>query len=154
MQIESLTLQAMEHLSEGVIITDSNLEGPKGPKILFANKAMAMLTGYSQNELIGQTPRVLQGDNTDAEERKLMKKNLADGRSIKTTIENYKKDKTTYWVELTIDPIYENEKIINYVAIQRDVSREKYLEKIINDQIDRLNDASSILNDISKKLNL
>ena len=55
---------AIHDLNEGIVITEDELEWP-GPKILFVNPAMTRITGYRADELIGQTPRLLQGQRTN-----------------------------------------------------------------------------------------
>jgi PAS domain-containing protein len=49
-----LLAAAVEHLAEGVLITNDHLEWP-GPHIVFVNDAMCQITGYGVNELVGQT---------------------------------------------------------------------------------------------------
>ncbi|MEZ6120058.1 MAG: PAS domain S-box protein [Pirellulaceae bacterium] len=57
-----LLAEAISHLGEGVLITDSQLE-PPGPTILFANDAICQISGYGRVELVGKTPRILQGSD-------------------------------------------------------------------------------------------
>ena len=146
MDIEKIILQAVDHLAEGVVITDANLEEP-GPKIVYVNKVMTQITGYSEEEIIGKTPRVLQGERTDHEARREMKNALKEGLAIETTIENYKKDKTTYWVDLKISPVFdENGNIVYYIAIQKDITKEKELEDHLDVQFQEIRERINKLN--------
>ena len=52
--------QAMEDMEEAVIITDNQLD-PPGPHIEYVNPAFTEMTGYTEEEVLGQTPRLLQG---------------------------------------------------------------------------------------------
>ena len=63
--LEQCKALLLEETNDVVLITDNNLEGPDGPKILYVNKAFTKLSGYSKEELIGKTPRILQGPKTD-----------------------------------------------------------------------------------------
>jgi two-component system OmpR family sensor kinase len=49
---------AVRDVQEGILITNAELAWP-GPKILFVNEALARITGYSEDELLGATPRML-----------------------------------------------------------------------------------------------
>ncbi len=49
---------------ESILITDAELDLP-GPRIVFVNPAFTKMTGYTAEEVIGKTPRILQGSRTD-----------------------------------------------------------------------------------------
>ncbi|PSQ92020.1 MAG: hypothetical protein BRD57_03500, partial [Proteobacteria bacterium SW_6_67_9] len=53
-------LAAAELADESVIITDADLDAP-GPRIRYVNPAFERLTGHSREEVVGATPRILQG---------------------------------------------------------------------------------------------
>jgi PAS domain-containing protein len=55
---------ALEATADAVVITDANLDRP-GPEIVYANRAFCQLTGYRVEELVGRSPRILQGPKTD-----------------------------------------------------------------------------------------
>jgi len=61
---ESLRLlsSAVEHAKEAIMITDAELDWP-GPKIIFVNPAYSRMTGYTAEESLGKTPRILHGQN-------------------------------------------------------------------------------------------
>ena len=46
---------------DSIVITDATVQG----KIIYANKAFKKLTGYDPSDVIGKTPRILQGVGTD-----------------------------------------------------------------------------------------
>ena len=75
-----LTLSALKGLVDNsfdsILITDSSAYG----KILFANKAFKALTGYSPAEVVGKTPRILQGTATDKKVLDRLRKSLTDGK--------------------------------------------------------------------------
>jgi PAS domain S-box-containing protein len=50
--------EAVRLLSDGVIVTTADLEQPR---IVLVNEALCRITGYRAEELIGNTPRLLQG---------------------------------------------------------------------------------------------
>src|SRR5262249_61642178 len=63
---QQLTLleTAVAQAKEVVLITSPELDLP-GPEILFVNPAFSEMTGYSQEEILQKTPRVLQGPKSD-----------------------------------------------------------------------------------------
>jgi PAS domain S-box-containing protein len=51
---------SVESANDAIIITDTQLD-PPGPKIVYVNPAFTRMTGYTYEETIGKTPRILQG---------------------------------------------------------------------------------------------
>jgi PAS domain-containing protein len=64
------------HTSDSVIITEANSIDDPGPKIVYVNDAFSDKTGYTAEEIIGQSPRILQGEKTDKETLKRIRKAL------------------------------------------------------------------------------
>src|SRR5215472_19132750 len=62
-QLRLLTT-VVEQCAESVLITTAQLELP-GPQIVYVNPAFTRMTGYMPEEVIGKTPRILQGAKTD-----------------------------------------------------------------------------------------
>ena len=75
-----LLAEAVAHLGEGVMITSDELDWP-GPEIIFVNHAMCQMSGYDAQELIGKSPRCLQGNATDAKVRKRIRTDLQSSGS-------------------------------------------------------------------------
>jgi PAS domain S-box-containing protein len=124
-----LLAEAVRNLAEGVIITDADLE-PPGPRILFANDAIRRITGYEVEELVGRSPRLLQGRETDRAVLKRLKLSLAQGRTFKGEFINYRKDRTPYHVELLISPVRDaKRRITHFVAAHRDITDLKRAEE-------------------------
>jgi len=123
-----LLAEAMAHLGEGVMITTDGLEWPE-PKIIFVNQAMCQITGYPSDELVGQSPRILQRDGSERETLQRIKSELAAGRSCLAELANYRKDGTAYDAELFITPLFDAAgHRTNFVAIHRDISQRKRVE--------------------------
>lgn len=60
----SLFESALTNVADAVVVTDGHLD-PPGPEIVYVNPAFCRMTGYAQSELIGRTPRMLQGVRTE-----------------------------------------------------------------------------------------
>ena len=58
----------VQNAKDVVIVTKSDPIDEPGPEIVYVNDAFTEVTGYSAEEVIGKTPRILQKDGTDREE--------------------------------------------------------------------------------------
>lgn len=116
---------AVEATGEAIIVTSADLDEP-GPIIQYANPAFTRMTGYAPNEVIGQSPRLLQGPLTDLGVLAEMKKALRAGRSFQGEAINYRKDGSTYAVEWLITAVVDGDgRIVSCVSAQRDVTERR-----------------------------
>lgn len=112
---------------DGVIITTADLENPQ---IVYVNEAFSRITGYDPEEVIGKTPRLLQGPDTDKKVLKQLSENLRAGKPFKGELKNYTKDRIAYWLDISIVPVKDKDgKITHYAAIERDITQRKAFEK-------------------------
>ncbi len=108
-----------------IVITGPEVERP-GPVIRFVNAAMCALTGYAEHELVGATPRIVQGPETDRAVLAALKDALLAGRGYAGETVNYRKDGARYVVDWTIDPIRDPDGAIEgWIGVQRDVTAER-----------------------------
>lgn len=115
--------QVLDHLADGVLATDADLAKPGGPLIVYANRAFTEITGYDADELIGVSPRVLQGPDTDPEVMRRLSADLRDGKPFSGQTTNYRKDGTPFMMEWSIaDVPAEDGSPGWFVAIQRDAT--------------------------------
>ncbi len=116
--------------NDSVLITEAEPISEPGPRILFANNAFTKMTGYSQEELIGKTPRILQNEYTDRKELDKLRKALENWESIEVTLLNTKKNGELFWVNFHITPVA-NDKgwFTHWISIERDVTKEKKEEE-------------------------
>lgn len=123
--------EAVANLAEGVLITGADLDWP-GPRIVFVNDALCRITGYDAEELIGQSPRILQGESTARDELQRIKSELSAGRSCRAELVNYRKDGTAYDAEFFITPLNDEQgRLTNFVSIHRDVGERKRREEAL-----------------------
>ena len=126
---------------DSVMITDADLIN--GPNIVYVNKALCDLTGYTKEELIGQTPRMFQGKDTDREILNDLKETLNAGKPFQAELRNYAKDGKLYWLKISIVPIYDDDgNITHFTAIERDVTEQKISAKKLTEQIERAETAN------------
>ncbi|MGR9090459.1 MAG: PAS domain-containing protein [Gammaproteobacteria bacterium] len=117
---ESAGLPLLKTLAENsfdsILITDASKEG----KVIFANKAFKKLTGYNPAEVIGKTPRILQGPGTDKKVISRLSSALKNGGKFEGKAINYKKDGTPFIMYWRVLPVKVGKKIEAWIAIQRE----------------------------------
>ncbi|MGO9691400.1 MAG: PAS domain S-box protein [Syntrophobacteraceae bacterium] len=113
---ERLTV-AIEQTGETVVVTDA--EGT----IQYVNPMFEAVTGYSRTEAVGQNPRILKSGKHDKAFYLELWNTIASGRVWQGRFVNRKKDGSLYIEDASISPVHDNEgRIVNYVAVKRDVS--------------------------------
>ncbi|MBG6078255.1 PAS domain S-box protein [Polaromonas sp. CG_9.11] len=123
---------AVSHLNDIVLITEAEPFDGAGPRIVFVNKAFERHTGYTQAEVIGKTPRILQGPKTDRAELDRIVKALRAWQPVRVELINYTKDGREFWVELEIVPIADSKGwFTHWVSVQRDISERKRAQEAI-----------------------
>jgi PAS domain S-box-containing protein len=130
-----LLSSAVDQSKESIVITDAQLDLP-GPKILFVNPGFTKMTGYTAGEVIGKTPRILQGPRSDKAVLRRLRQNLERGEVFEGETINYRKDGTEFNLEWQIAPIRNaSGDITHFVAIQHDITARKKLEaRIVQSQ--------------------
>ncbi|PKP29305.1 MAG: hypothetical protein CVU01_00585 [Bacteroidetes bacterium HGW-Bacteroidetes-18] len=118
---------ALKVISQGVIITDTNR------CVISSNASFTAITGYSESEIIGRTCKFLQGTNTNPLTVKAINEALNLNSEFEGDILNYRKDRTPFWNELTISPIFNNNGLLtHFIGVTRDITeRKKILEDLI-----------------------
>ena len=127
--LDKVLSSAMAQAFVPMLVTDAELSAG-GPHIVFVNQAFCAMTGYSQNELLGQSPRVLQGADTDPQVLERLRGCLHQGEYFQGTAINYRKDGSPYWVEWNISPVRDQQgRISHYVSVQQDISSRMRAER-------------------------
>lgn len=119
--------------SNSVIITDS------AGRIEWANEGFTRLTGYPLDEVRGRKPgSFLQGPGTDPATVQYMRQCLLRGEGFEIEIVNYAKNGREYWLESEVRPIRDEVgEIINYIAIQSDITARKTAEAALRESENR-----------------
>ena len=115
---------------ESVVITDAQLD-PPGPRILAVNPAFCEMSGYSPAEVLGKTPRILQGPRTDRAVLDLIRPTLEGKELFQGETINYRKNGEAFLLRWYVSPILDaNGEAEFYLAVQRDVTESHRLRTI------------------------
>ena len=121
-QDEDISLKVLQVFAnnsyDSMLITDAT----KDAKIIYANKAFKTLTGYDPSEVIGKTPRILQGAATDKTVIARLVDALNRGGRFEGKAINYKKNGTPFIMYWRVLPVKVGKKTRLWVAIQREGS--------------------------------
>ncbi|MEO7935799.1 MAG: EAL domain-containing protein [Dokdonella sp.] len=134
--------------TEAVLITDAQLELP-GPRIVFVNPAFTRMTGYTPAEVVGKTPRILQGPATDGNVLRNLRDDLHRQHTFSGEAVMYRKDGTEYVQSWQVAPIRNaSDMVTHYASVQRDVTELRENER----KIARLNRIRSVIRGVSSAL--
>lgn len=121
---------AVSRQNDTLLITEAEpITGPDGPRIVYVNDAFKRLTGFSRAEVIGKTPRILQGPKTQQQELDRIRRALEKWQPVRAELINYTKTGEEFWLELDIVPLAdETGWFTHWVSIERDISERKTSE--------------------------
>ncbi len=123
-----LAQQALAQIRESIVITGTALDEP-GPEILYVNAAFTKMTGWLPEEVVGKSPRFLQGPKTTRKTLDRLRRQLSKGEAFEGEDINYRKDGSEFWIDWYIEPLRGADGRINYwVAAQRDVTVKRDLQ--------------------------
>jgi PAS domain S-box-containing protein len=153
-QLLKLLETAVAQAKEAVLITSAQLELP-APEILFVNPAFCEMTGYGQDEILGQTPRILQGPRSDRAMLQRLREALARGDTFSGETVNYRKDRSEYYVEWDISPVRaEDGRTSYFLSIQRNITARKAEEQQLQEAFAQIEKSRSDLLAILNELNI
>ncbi len=114
---------------DSIIITEADLNDGKIPKIVYVNPAFSVMSGYKSEEIIGKSPTVFIGPNSDNEEYKKLINAIINKEECQVETISYKKNNDEYWVSFSMVPVFDSEgELSHWVSIQRDISEKKKQE--------------------------
>ena len=124
-----LLAAAIDQAPEAILVTGP-LVDPPGPEIVYANRAHGRIFGYSPDEVVGRTPRMFQGPETERLVLDRVRQSMEAGEPFSGETTNYRKDGSTFVLEWEIAPVRGADgRIRNWVGTQRDVTEQRRLER-------------------------
>jgi len=122
-EVRKLSLVA-EKTSNCVIITDVNR------RIIWVNESTVKTTGYSREEILGNTPSMFQFDKTSKETISYIRTRLSKLEEVNAEILNIGKDGREYWLQINIVPLKDQEnRHIGFMAVESDVTERVKFEQ-------------------------
>ena len=107
----------------GIVVTDAAIERP-GPIILYANPAFGQLVGRDPVEIVGHSPRFMQGRETRRETLDAFHRALSAGERFHGYVTNYRGDGAKYRAEIDCRPLHDaGGGIQAFVSFEREVVR-------------------------------
>ena len=117
------------HTKDSVIITEPDLYDGNIPKIVYVNPAFSVISGYDSREIIGKSPEIFQGPNSDDQEYEKLINAIKTKKECQVETISYTKNKEEYWVNFSMLPVYNSDgELSHWVSIQRDISEQKKQE--------------------------
>ncbi|BAU49012.1 histidine kinase [Sulfurifustis variabilis] len=115
---------AVEQTADAVLITD-----PKG-RIEYVNPAFSRITGYTIEEVLGRTPRIMKSGTLDAGFYARLWKTILNGETFRAEFLNRRRDGSLYWEAKAITPLKDpGGRITHFVATGRDITEQKRSEE-------------------------
>jgi PAS domain S-box-containing protein len=143
-QLRLLTA-AIEQSHESVIVTTARLDWP-GPQIVYVNPAFTEMNGYSFEEVVGKSPRILHGPKTDLFVINQLRRDAAAGKVFHAEIITYRKDRSEFCSEWSAGPVRnERGEVTHFAALQRDVTERRKLDEALRESDLRFRQLSDVM---------
>lgn len=118
--------------NEAVVIIETDKTDKSELVLQYVNDAFSKITGYSYHEAVGSSLKMLFGPETDAQKLAKLKKAIQNRHPIEFEIIQYRKDRTTFWTQISILPVSDKEgNITHWIYIGHDITERKQAEEEI-----------------------
>lgn len=145
MKLDDVISRIGDFSRDAVLITEAEPFDLPGPRILWVNKAFTEMMGYAPEEVIGQSPRILQREDFAPEAGRNIRQAMDAWEPVRQVVRNYTKAGRPVWVELDITPIADESGWYHYwLAIQRDVTERIETERRLAEAERRYEIAASV----------
>lgn len=151
-------------VNEVALVSKTDLEG----NITFVNSYFTEVTGYSEDEIIGQNRLILKDENTSALIYKDLLKKVKEGIVWEGKLKDISKTKEEYYIYLTVLPIYDkkNSNItefmwISFLTTDAELEEKEFKKRVAKNMYEnrRINNEArekidSLMNQISEYSNI
>ena len=148
-----LLRRAIENAQDAIIITKSSPIDEPGPEIIYVNTAFELISGYNREDVLGRSPRLLQGKNTEPEAIKRFRSAIEEGSHSTIRITNYTKNGDEFIADIYLSPVHNKDmEVTHFIAVQRDITEQVLMEKQ-QQQIEKMEYLGLIASGISHDFN-
>ncbi|WP_420933856.1 PAS domain S-box protein [Alteromonas sp. A081] len=144
-EVEQREVQRMLSLvanetDNAVIISDAD------GLIEYVNNGFYRLTGWKLDEVKGKKPgSFLQGEETDHRTVDVIRQKLRNREAFYDEILNFRKDGSPYWTSLSINPVFKEGQLVNFIAVQADITRVKQMALDFTNKLNAIGSALVLL---------
>ncbi|WP_305907575.1 PAS domain-containing protein [Methylomarinum sp. Ch1-1] len=129
----------LDECVNGVTLADPDIEGMP---IVYVNKAFERMTGYAQEDIVGQNCRFLQGKDREQPARYQLAEAIKNREPIEVTLRNYKKNGDLFYNRLKLTPLFDhNGNLLYFLGVQYDVTTQIEAEEEIKELNKRLEES-------------
>ena len=127
------------HTTDSILITEAEPSNAGSQRILYVNDSFTVMTGYTSEEVIGNTPAILQGPKTDPEMMEYLRNSIEMGEACKVEVLNYKKNGEEFWNNISIVPVTDDYgRPTHWISVERDVTKRKQGEVSLQEKNNEL----------------
>lgn len=151
-------VEALTNATDGLLMVD--VTKPPAGEIVYASQGFLNLTGYTLNEVLGQSCSILQGDDTDSTTIAEIAHAMQNGLAYRGEILNYRKDGQPFWNLLRFTPVFNDAGEYKYcIGLQTDVTRKREMKYELKQHqkqlahLTRLNIINEMVTGIAHQLN-
>lgn len=145
----------MRAVDAGSIVSKSDINGI----ITYVNDTLCLKTGYKREELMGKPHNIFRHPNTPRKTFTTLWDTIQSGEIYHGLFKNIKKDGTSFYANITIVPIQnENNEIVEYIALRDDVtelvdSKKELKRNFLTDSLTSFGNRFKLLEDLELKEN-
>lgn len=129
-------LRAINASGDVVLVYQVETDGKL--RLTYMNDAYTHQTGYARDDAIGRDIEFFRSAMPDDDGMRAIRSAFANGQPGAAELISYRKDGSTFWNEITVQPIVENGRVTHWVSIERDISSEVERTSALAEEHDRL----------------
>jgi PAS domain S-box-containing protein len=138
---------AVEQSPSSVMITDRN------GSIEYVNPKFEQLTGYSAQEVRGNTPRILKSGVHNDEFYRVLWETILSGKEWHCEVCNKKKSNELYWEQASISTVHNEAGEVSYfVSVREDITERKRMDEELRDHMEELERFSRLTIDREERM--
>lgn len=145
-------------VQDALLITLAEPMDAPGPITVYVNRSLLRQTGFQQHELLGRSPRIFQGIDTEPNVTRRFGQGLRRWKQPHMEVLNYSRKGLPYWVEIKVAPLADAQGwYTHWVSAQRDVSQrkageERLVHQVLTDPLTGLLNRRGLLEQLERTL--